>query len=146
MKVNVTTKITISASPQSVFAYLSDLNKHYLWNPHLRKISPLGALQDGKEYKTLSTFLGIGVEGKNRVTKFIRNQEIQIENSTGTVQYLVNYRLQEDATKTRLVCQTTVNSSHNSFAFSAPILKLLATRELRSDLQSLKLAVEQGIG
>jgi hypothetical protein len=40
------------------------------------------------------------------------------------------------------VCATTVSSDNKAFAFAAPVLKALARRELQTDMQALKLAVE----
>ncbi len=87
--------------------------------------------------------LGVKISGKNKVTKFVQGKELELENSTGILQYRVNYRLQASHRKTVLYCTTSVSSSGTAFAFATPVLKLLARRELQSDLQALKIAVEQ---
>lgn len=143
MKVHTVTKISIRKKRAEVFKYLADLRYHYLWNPHLRRISPLDVVKLGTEYKSVTLLLGVKVRGKNVITKLLPNQEVEIVNNIGTLQYKVSYRLQSKRKETLLVCTTSVYSENGAFAFTAPILKLLARRELQTDLQALKIAVEQ---
>lgn len=143
METTVTTKITISSTPKKIFKYLCHLKYHYLWNPHLRKIHPVTSLKLGQIYETESLLLGIAVKGKNTVTKFISEQELQIENSTGSIQYSVNYRLSAKPDHVVLTCITRVSSKQKIFKFTATVMKTLAQRELQSDLQALKIAAEQ---
>ena len=145
MKANVVSRITIAASRAETFRYLADLKYLHLWNPHLRSVSPINKIKLGSRYKSLSVVLGVDVRGDNRVTKFIGGKELEIENSTGTLHYLVNYKLLNDRGRTKLVCSTAVSAKGDAFAFVAPVLKLLARRELQSDLQALKIVVEQGL-
>ncbi len=142
MQVNITSKVDIGVKPSEIFTYLTDLKRHYLWNPHLRKVAPLNSLKLGVTYRSTSLLLGIEVRGSNKVVKYIQNREIEIANSTGTIHYRVNYKLLNNTSKTQVVCTTHVSSDHKSFAFTQPILKLLARRELQSDLEALKIAVE----
>lgn len=142
----IVSQVTIKARPAAVFKYLADLNYHFLWNPHLQNLSPRMVLKKGVSYQTTSMLLGVKVVAKNQVTKFASNQELQIENSTGTLKYKVNYQLRGQEQSTTLVCTTEVSADSPSFAFSRPVLKMLARRELRSDLEALKLAVEQQLG
>lgn len=146
MTSSVISQVTIKARPAAVFKYLADLNYHFLWNPHLQNLSPRMVLKKGVSYQTTSMLLGVKVVAKNQVTKFASNQELQIENSTGTLKYRVNYQLRRQEQSTTLVCTTKVSADSPSFAFSRPVLKMLARRELRSDLEALKLAVEQQLG
>jgi len=99
----------------------------------------------GSTYKSTSLLLGIKVNGTNLVTKFSRNQELELENTTGTVKYNVNYRLTASGSETKLTCTTSVFSDNRVFAFTTPVLKMLAQRELQTDLAALKIAVEQGL-
>jgi hypothetical protein len=143
MKTLITSKITIAAAPAKTFRYLADLKCHQLWNPHLISIAPLMSLRLGVEYKTVSILLGVEVKGTNAVTKFKVNEELELSNTTGLLQYVVRYRLQSRGQKTLLNCTTVVSSKSNAFAFAAPILEILARRELQTDLSALKIAVEQ---
>jgi hypothetical protein len=146
MTSSVVSKISINAKPPQIFKYLRDTNYHLLWNPHLQSLTPMKRLQEGDSYTTSSLLLGVKVNGKIRVTKLKPNIEMQVENNTGTLTYKVNYKLQSNSLPTVLVCTTEVSASGPSFAFTAPILKMLARRELQSDLKALKLAVEQELG
>jgi len=139
---NVVTQVTINAKPAAVFKYLKDLKYHYLWNPHLIELSPLIKLKTGASYKTVSYVLGKNLEAVNHVTVFKTNQELELQNNTGTVHYSVNYRLLPKGRQTQVVCSTKVSSDSAAFAFTKTLLAQLAKRELQTDLQALKLAVE----
>jgi hypothetical protein len=143
MQARVTTQITIAASPAEVFAYLIDLKRHFLWNPHLHSITPQVLLTPGLTYKSSSLLLGVKVSGLNRVTKLVKERELELENDTGALHYRVNYLLRRRHNTTLLICATRVSGESQAFAFATPVLKLLARRELQADLQALKIAVEQ---
>lgn len=143
MKAQVLTKVTISASSAEVFKYLKDLDYHYLWNPALRNLEPVIKLAKGSVYNSTSLVLGIEIKATNTVTKYTENKELELENTTGMVHYIVNYRLNSSKHKTILSCSIVVDSDKKAFAFTKPILELLARRELQADLQALKIAVEQ---
>jgi hypothetical protein len=146
MRSSVTSRVSINARSEEVFKYLSDSNYHFLWNPHLQSLTPMTKLKKDASYETVSLLLGVKVSAKNLVTKLTANKELQIENTTGSLKYKVNYRLVANSKLTVLICNTEVTADGNSFAFTLPILKLLARHELQSDLKSLKLAVEQKLG
>ena len=142
MQARVVARTSIKASPSEVFDYLRDLNTHFLWNPPLISIKPITKLQLGSEYKSSSMILGVKVSGVNKVCKFLEDKELELENNTGILKYRVNYRLSTKEGKTQLVCTTEVSSDSNAFAFAKPVLKLLARRELQTDLKALTIAVE----
>ena len=143
MEVSVVSRVRIHARPEDIFYYLSNLRFHFLWNPSLRNIKPMTKLQQGLNYQTESVILGVEVNGNNQVTKFKPNRELQIENNTGSIHYTVNYHLASDAKGVVLTCSTQVKPQRTAFKFTIPVLKTLARRELQSDLQALKVAVEQ---
>jgi hypothetical protein len=144
MKARVVTQISIAANRTEVFSYLTDLQYHELWNPHIRRLFPLIKLTLGTHYQTTSQMFGVTIQSQNYVTKLVKNRELEIQNDTGSLQYTIWYRLRADGTgSTLLICNTTVSSESKSFAFARPILKLLAQQELKVDLQLLKAAVEQ---
>ncbi len=143
MKVSVVAKVTIKADKSRVFKYLKHLKYHQLWNPHMLQVAPLAMLKPGMEYETTHLFLGIRVKSLNRVLRLIQDKEFVVENSTGILHYHVSYRLSDDEKGTRLICTTDISTNSDAFGFSRPVLKLLAQRELQSDLQALKLAAEQ---
>jgi len=142
MTTKIVSRITIAASPKEVFKYMGDSSYHFLWNPHLHALEPAGPLKLGSRYKTSHVLLGIRTSSRNQVTVFVQDQELQIENHTGILTYVVNYKLQRAGKGTTVVCTTEVTTKGSGFAFSKPILKVLAQRELQSDLKSLKIAVE----
>src|SRR5581483_2180260 len=131
--VRVVAKITISAKPPAVFNYLTDLRRHFLWNPHLRTISPLIKLESGSVYETSSIILGVKVKGKNEVTRLKPEQELQIENHTGLIRYAANYKLGGRGGQTTITCTTTVDTEYKPLHFADSIMKKLARRELQSD-------------
>ncbi len=142
MKVSVISRISIAANRNEVFKYLTDPSYHFLWNPHLQSLTPMHTLKQGSKYKTTSLLLGVRVKGNNLISKSVPEREFQIENNTGMIKYRVAYQLHTKNKFTEVVCTTVVSTNNKAFAFSTPILKLLAQRELQSDLKALKIAVE----
>jgi hypothetical protein len=142
MQVSVVTRVTIDAKQETVFCYLSQLKYHYLWNPHMRKISPIIELKRGQTYEVETVILGVLIKNINKVAKFNKNKEIEIVNNTGQIRYSVNYRLQTVEGKTQVRCTTVVTAVSNYFAFARPVLRSIAQRELQTDMKALKLAVE----
>lgn len=142
MQVKVATKITINAPPEQVFEYLSNLKYHYLWNPQMHSISSTKRLKLGSTYQTESLVLGTKIQAHNQVTKFAPPRQLLIENSLGAVTYQALFRLRSLRGQTEVNLQTTVTTDSKAFVFTLPILKKLALRELRTDLQALKIAVE----
>lgn len=138
----VVTRVRIAANRAVVFTYLANLKYHLLWNPHIQSISSKEELQPGSRYQTTSMVLGVKIASDNVVTKLTVPEELEIENNTGTVRYNVNFRLQEQLDHTVVTCSTTVSADSKAFAFTLPILKRLAQRELQTDMQALKVAVE----
>jgi carbon monoxide dehydrogenase subunit G len=145
MQATVKTQIVIRAEPTKIFKYLADLKCHHFWNPQVQSFSSTEALKLGSKYQTESQILGVKIKSNNEVTKFVRDKEIEISNAGGTVKYRANFKLQPKNGGTSVVCATTVSTEGEAFAFAKPVLKLLARRELQSDLQALKLAVEHNL-
>jgi hypothetical protein len=142
MDVRVVTRITINASAKDVFCYLSNLQYHYIWNPHMRKVKPIAELKRGMVYVSENVLLGVRVTNVNKVAKFSRNKEIELVNNKGQIQYRINYLLVPQEGKTQVVCTTNVTAVSNYFSFAKPALRMIAKRELQTDMQALKLAVE----
>jgi hypothetical protein len=140
----VTARVSINSKPTEVFKYLKHLKYHFLWNPFLQKLDPISALKTGMKYNSVITILGVKIKSTNKVMTLTSDKELTIENSTGILKYKVCYRLLEKGhSQTSVICTTTVETDNRTFAFSGPVLKVLAQRELQSDLQALKVAVEQ---
>jgi hypothetical protein len=146
MTVSIVSKVQINASKAAVFKYLKDLKYHYLWNPHLRDIEPIRPLVVGFQYETKSSLFGIIVNGHNTVTKLVPEKELQIENNTGTIKYSVNYTIKpQTRNRMQVTCTTEVTTSGIAMKFTGTALKAMVRRELQSDLQALKVTVEQGL-
>lgn len=144
MKARIKTTITIDASSEAVFRYLADTKLHYIWNPHLQKISPEIKLHAGAIYETMNVVLGVRIGARNIVNTFFENQQLEIQNQTGMLEYRVNYQLVSVASsQTKVICTTVVAASGKAFYFAKPMMEQLARRELRTDLAALKAAVEQ---
>lgn len=142
MKARVVTQITIAAGKELVFKYLQDMHYHYLWNPQIQSLKPITKLQIGTKYEAVSQVLGVKITAKNVVTKLQPNTELELENNTGMVHYCTNFTLSTKGQDTVLVCTTAVSSESKAFAFAKPVMERLARRELQTDLQALKIAVE----
>lgn len=141
-KFQLQTRVSINATPEAVFKYLKHLKYHYLWNPPQQTIEPIISLKKGSQYKTTSVILGKKLEALNTVTKFRENLELELENTTGLVHFVVNFKLTGESGKTQLICNSILDSDSKAFAFAKPVLEVLARRELQTDLKALKIAVE----
>ncbi len=142
MKASIVTRITIDSSPAEVFDYLTNYKYYRLWNPQIIETSRFTKLTLHSTYATTSQVLGVTIKSQNIVTKFRSNTFIRIENNTGLVHYVADFSLVTQASKTVVTCSTTVSSKSKAFAFTAPVMKRLAQRELQTDMQALKLACE----
>jgi hypothetical protein len=143
MSVRVITQIAIAAPRPVVFEYLTDLKYHHLWNPQVQSLAGSGVLEKGSTYQTTSLLLGIKVHSHNKVTLVQSPRRLVIENDAGLVHYKAEFQLEADGDKTVVVCSTNASADSVAFAFTKPVMKLLARRELQTDLQALKIAVEQ---
>jgi uncharacterized membrane protein len=148
MDVRVVTRISINAPAQDVFCYLSNLRYHHIWNPHMRKVKPITELKRGMVYESENVLLGIKITNVNKVAKLSKNKEIELLNNKGQIQYRINYRLVplNNKDKTQVVCTTVVTAVSSYFSFAKPALRMIAKRELQTDMQALKLAVEHKLG
>jgi len=143
MQTRVSSQVTIHDTPSRVFTYLTELKRHYLWNPHLKDVKPLIKVQADTIYRTRSWLFGIEVRGLNKIVNYVPNKELGIENDTGLLHYKVNYTLSRKGKNTVLECDTEVFADSKAWAFAKPVMKQLARRELQADLELLKIAVEQ---
>jgi hypothetical protein len=143
MRARIVSQVSISASAPEVFRYLVNLEYHRLWNPHLVRIPPRKTLEQGSQYKAVSMMFGIKISSTNVVSKLVSDKELQLENQAGTIHYRVNYKLESHPDSVEVVCTTAVTSTAKAIGLTAPLLKILAKRELEADLQALKVAVEQ---
>jgi uncharacterized protein YndB with AHSA1/START domain len=143
MRIELTTRVSIEASAREVFRYLRDPKLHHLWNPHLQSITTDKLLQEGTEYETTSTFMGVSVSGTSVVTELLPNKRIQICSSGAALDSCVCFNVEKVGTMTMVRCVTEVTLTSKAFNFTQPVLRMLAKHEMQSDLHSLKIAVEQ---
>jgi uncharacterized protein YndB with AHSA1/START domain len=143
MQVKLTSQVTIDATPSEVFKYLRDPRRHRLWNPHLQSITGNKPFVKGSTYKTTSLLLGVKLVSTNTVTACEPDTLLEIRNAEAALEFRVTYMLEPSTEGTLLKCVTEVASTSHAFAFTRPVLRMLAKRELQSDLQALKIAVEQ---
>lgn len=142
MKATFVTKIRVAANQQLVFEYITNLKYHRLWNPQTRNISSKSKLRLGSKFRTTIVVLGIRLHANNIVTKLEAPVEFEMKNMTGTVHYIANMKLKQSFGKTLVTSTTTVSTDSKAFVFTLPIMKRLARRELKTDMESLKVAVE----
>lgn len=145
MKATVQTQITIAAPPAKVFEYLTDLKYHHLWNPQTRKISTHEPLTLEGTFVSESRVMGVTIKAVNTATKLVPPRELEIENNIGVVKYTARFRLIPNGSNTLLRLSTSLSTSSRFWVFTLPTLKQLARRELRTDLEALKVAVEHNL-
>ncbi|MGH7240752.1 MAG: SRPBCC family protein [Candidatus Saccharimonadales bacterium] len=143
MKARLKTRITIKAKPASIFKYLGHTKYHLLWNPQMQSVTPTTQLKEGSVYTAQSMVLGVRIKAENHVTKYVQDEQLGLQNTTGTVQYAAQFQLTTVGDATLVTCTIAVSAEGRAFVFAKPMLEQLARRELHADLKALKEAVEQ---
>lgn len=143
MKVLVRISRRIAARPEAVFGHLTDLGSHRMWNPEIVEISRGGTLALGDTYDTVSSFMGKRIGTQNLVTQLKPGRELEVKNSSGPLQYLVNYRLTAAGDGTELACRCQVVLASQLFHLAAPVIEMIMKDKLQRDLRTLGAAVEQ---
>ncbi len=145
MKASVAARLSIRASPAEVFMYFREVKLHPTWNPKLQSVKPGSKLKLGSVYRSESMLFGIKTSASNTVTKYVKDREFEIKNDTGILHYSANYKIMPIGNKTLVTCTTEVSSDKDAFKLAKPMLKLIAKREIQTDLHLLRLAVEEKI-
>lgn len=89
--------------------------------------------------------MGVTIKAVNTATKLVPPRELEIENNIGVVKYTARFRLIPNGSNTLLRLSTSLSTSSRFWVFTLPTLKQLARRELRTDLEALKVAVEHNL-
>lgn len=135
-------RVTIKASPNEVYKYISNL-KYYLWNPSLRYLSKEEPFKLGVSFDSESVILRKNIiKCHNVVTELVNNESIGMENQLGNIKYKKLFKLKKKDKTTILSAELAILTPSQAFALTTPILKILAQRELKTDLNALKIVVE----
>lgn len=141
--ISMATDVKIKAKPAEVFEYIANLKLHYYWNPSLRKLSSEGMLAIGKSYKSESKVLGgITIDSDNEVTAYVANQMLELKCKLGNIKYRQSYVLKAQRKYTTVTANTEILTESTTFGLTLGVLKKLAEHEIQTDLNYLKLAVE----
>lgn len=145
-KISVRTRINIKAPPNDVFKYISETKYFYIWNPALRDITGAKKLGLGKAYDTTSVVLkDLEIKSHNIVVEFQPGKSLGLQNQMGTVKYASVFNLTDKGSHTLLTLKLDIVTESQIFGLTMPVLKRLANRELQTDMQALKIAVEDKI-
>ena len=99
-------------------------------------------LQLGTRYTAENRVFGIVLTAENTVTAFSPPGELTLENTAGSVKYTLHFRLKERAGLTTVQVSTTLSTDLTIFKLTRPLLKDLILREFHTELEALKVAVE----
>ncbi len=107
--ISSTTVSRVNASPESVFAALSDLNRHPEWaaNPLTIESASDGPVAVGSEYKSSVRFMGKDVSGTLRVTALEAPSRFSFTCDDNNGHFEQEYRLAQQAGGTRVAQRTT---------------------------------------
>jgi len=141
--ISIATKVKINAKPAEVFDYFANLKLHYYWNPSLRKLSGKETLAAGESYKAESNVLGgITIKSTNKVITLETNRKLELESKLGNIKYRQCYNLKDRGKYTIVTSNTDILIECITFGLTHGVLKQLAEHEIQTDLNYLKLAVE----
>ncbi len=146
-KITASSSITIKAEPKDVFKYISQPKYFYLWNPSLRSLSSDKPLKLNSQFESESVILkNISIKSNNTVTDYIEDKKIVFENSFGLIKYKQIYNLKRSRNiYTILKLKVDIITKSQILGLTTPVLTRLANNELKMDLNSLKVVVENKI-
>lgn len=143
MRTTVTADIRIAADITEVFEYLTNLKYHYLWNPQVSSISTTDHLKLGSAFDSESRILGATVRATNIVTEYESPKALSFVSKIGSVEYNAQFKLHTEGKETAVDLSLSVDNAPPVIRkLPESILQQVALREIRTDLQALKIAVE----
>lgn len=142
MLVDVTVSVTIAASPEVVFEWLTDLERYPLWNAALRQVGRRGRMHEGMIVPLKSVVMGREIESSMEVHRMAPGKDLELLNNTGAVPYRAVYRFIPEGNATEIVLWCQLEPQTRLFHMAAPLIEALAKNRLSSDLTTLKALIE----
>ncbi len=129
----------IPAPKNRVFAALTKLEEHPLWNDGLLSMSHKGPMREGMVYETVSVVVGQKNHAKITVERLVPDQEIILVNHAGAISYRVRYQLiAKGSARTELFCQVDFELKSLVLQMGHGMIESMARNRISGDLQNLK--------
>ena len=142
MLVDVTVSVTIQASPEVIFEWLTDLDRYLLWNAALREVGRRGKMHEGMIVPMKSVVMGKQIESSMEVVRLVPGKDIELLNNTGAVPYRAVYRFIPEGDRTEVVLWCQLEPQSRVFALARPLIESLAKARLSGDLEMIKALIE----
>jgi len=139
-------EITINASPERVFPYLTDPQLLPKWLSGLVESKPIteGGLRVGaKSIETIAEN-GQSFTMESEITRYEPNREMQVRLTSDMLEVLADYELQPEGNGTKLRYTATMNYKGFITRVMAPLLSGSIRNKLEGDMSRLKQLVEAG--
>lgn len=148
MSSSIERQITINATPETAFGYLSDLTRHPEWAAHSLRIEQTsqGGVGAGATFASVGHQLGRDNEDRITITEFAPGERVvyECEGNGGLIRHWVALRQEGDGT----TVVKGIEPVKLRFPFNAlfPVLNLTGAigRGLDGDLQRIKARLEEG--
>ena len=138
-------QITITASPEQVFAYLSDITRHPEWAGHKLEVKRAsgGSVEAGSSFETVGHQFG-AQPGAVTVTELVPNQKIVYESDGPVGHFRHQFLMQSEGNGVRLTKSLEpLKVSSLPLRVLGPLVRsVIAPRGLDGDLKRIKANLE----
>ena len=137
--------VHISAKPEDVFPYLSDLTRHGEWNESLRvEAASDGPAAVGSQYRSTGRMMGKEFQNEVRITELESPTRLSFISNDGKNDFLQEFTFQPVGGGTSLERRVTFEMNPlMMLMFKAVIGPLVANPSMNKSLKSLKGKLEQ---
>ena len=138
-------EVHISAKPEDVFSYLSDLTKHGEWNESLRvEASSDGPAAVGSQYRSTGRMRGKEFQNDVRITELESPTRLSFISNDGKNDFLQEFTFRPVGGGTSLERRVTFEMNPlMKLMFDAVIGPLVASPSMKKSLKALKGKLEQ---
>ncbi len=134
----VRTSVEVAASPDEVFAYLSDAEHNPEWQSGMvsTRWNGNGPIDVGSTYDQVATFLGRRIESTFEVLEYEPGRRIKASSTGGSfpITFTRIVEPQEDGSRVSAIIE---GDASGFFKVAEPILKRLVQRSVDGDYQNL---------
>jgi carbon monoxide dehydrogenase subunit G len=135
--------LTIDRPVEEVFAFVSEPEKQAQWRSGIEEaeLTSEGPIGVGSTFREVERFLGRKIESTSEVTEFEPNSKFAFKSTSGPVSFEATITLEESADGTRLSMVGDAELG-GFFRIAEPIVIRMASRQMETDLASLKTLLE----
>ena len=141
----ITSSVDIAASPEEVFAWLSDFERNPQWQGGMKsaRFTSEGPVAVGSTYEQVASFLGRRIETTFEVVAFEADRSITIASTSGTFPITVTRSVEPIEGGTRVHADV-AGEPGGLFKLAGPLLARMVRKSVDGDYARLKELLEAG--